>query len=133
MGKRRGRHRARPSRGARFLRATAAVGAIGGITLTLTVFGPGRLDGVWAATRPEQRFVSAVQAEGRSVQPGPDQATVTEAAQKLCEQRDGSGSSAERRASGLTSGEVDAIRRTFGDDAQAFIQVAVRTYCPELR
>jgi hypothetical protein len=130
MGKRQGRHRRRVSRGARVLRAVAAVTAVGGITLTLTIFGPGRLDGVWAATRPDQRFVSAVRAEGRSVEPGPDQVLVTEAAQKLCERKDDPVSSADRRASTLTTQEIDAIRRMFGDDSQAFIKVSLRSYCP---
>jgi hypothetical protein len=130
MGKRQGRHRRRVSRGARVLRAVAAITAVGGITLTLTIFGPGRLDGVWAATRPDQRFVSAVQAEGRSVDPGPDQVMVMAAAQKLCERKDDPVSSADRRASTLTTQEIDAIRRMFGDDSQAFIKVSLRSYCP---
>jgi hypothetical protein len=85
---------------------------------------------VWAAVRPEQRFVSAVQAQGRSVEPGPDQVLVTEAAQKLCERKDDPVSSADRRASTLTPVEIDAVRRTFGDDSEAFIKVSLRTYCP---
>src|SRR5690349_21360767 len=114
MGRRRGRHRRRVSRGARVLRVVTAAAAVGGITVTLTVFGPGRLDGVWADPRPDQRFVSAVRAEGRSVEPGPDQALVTQAAQKLCERKDDPVSSADRRASTLTQQEIDAVRRTFG-------------------
>ena len=112
------------------LRVVVAVAAVGGITLTLTVFGPGRLDGVWADPRPDQRFVSAVRAEGRSVEPGPDQAMVMEAAQKLCERKDDPVSSADRRASTLTPQDIDAIRRAFGDDSEAFIKVSLRTYCP---
>jgi hypothetical protein len=130
MGRRRGRHRRRVRRGARVLRVVGAVAAVGGITLALTVFGPGRLDGVWADPRPDQRFVSAVRAEGRSVEPGPDQVLVTEAAQKLCERKDDPISSADRRASTLTPQEIDAVRRMFGDDSEAFIKVSLRSYCP---
>jgi Protein of unknown function (DUF732) len=130
MGKRQGRHRRRVSRGARLLRTATAVVAVGGITFTLIVFGPGRLDGVWADPRPEQRFVSAVRAEGHSVEPGPDQVLVTGAAQKLCERKDDPVSSADRRASTLTQQEIDAVRRTFGDDSEAFIKVSLHSYCP---
>jgi Protein of unknown function (DUF732) len=130
MGRRRGRHRAKPSRTVRILRALTATAVIGGVTLVLSAFGPGYLERVWSSARADQRFVAAVQAQGRTVEPGANEALVLSAAHKLCERRDVSVSSAERRASTLTPEEIDAVRKTFGDDSAAFIKVATRTYCP---
>jgi Protein of unknown function (DUF732) len=130
MGKRRGRHRRRPPRGVRVLRVGAGVVAVGGLTLALSALGPGYLERVWSTAQADQRFVAAVRAEGRSVEPGADEKLVVEAAQKLCERRDESVSNAQRRASTLTPDEIDAVRRTFGDDSASFIKVATRTYCP---
>jgi Protein of unknown function (DUF732) len=130
MGRRRGRHRARPSRTVRVLRALTATAVIGGVTLALSAFGPNYLERVWSSARADQRFVAAVQAQGRTVEPGADEGLVLSAAHKLCERRDVSVSSAERRASTLTPEEIEAVRKTFGDDSEAFIKVATRTYCP---
>jgi Protein of unknown function (DUF732) len=126
----RGRHRARRSRGVRLVRAGAGLLAVGGIVLAITAFGPGYLERVWSTASADQRFVAAVQAEGRPVPSGDAEALVVQAAQKLCEGRDGSSTYAERRASALTADEIDAVRRTFGDDSEAFMKVARRTYCP---
>ena len=130
MGKRGGRHRRRPSRGVQILRATAGVVAVGGVTLALTAFGPSYLERVWSTAQADQKFVAAVRAEGRPVPAGEDEKLVVEAAQKLCERRDNTVSNADRRASTLTPEEIDAVRRTFGDDSESFIKVATRTYCP---
>jgi hypothetical protein len=132
MARRRGRHRARPKRGARTLRATAGVLAVGGILLAITAFGPGYLERAWSTASADQRFVAAVQAQGRAVPTGNGEVLVVRAAQKLCERRDGTVSSAARRASALTADEIDAVKRTFGDDSEAFVKVALRTYCPRI-
>lgn len=121
---RRGRHRAIPSDGARIVRTGGALLGCGAVALVLTVLGPGVLHRAQA----DQRFVEAVRAEGRTVESGETEALVVRAAQKLCSQRTG-GSSAARRESALTAEEVDAVRRTFGDDERAFMKVALRTYC----
>jgi hypothetical protein len=131
MGRRRGRHRARPSRGVRIFRATGVVLACGGVALALTAFGPDFLDR--STARADQRFVAAVQAQGRTVGPGTDQALVIQAARKVCESRQGEATAAERRASALTADEIEAVRRTFGDDSPAFIKAAKRSYCPLTR
>ena len=130
MGKRRGRHQKRPSVGVRVVRTMVAVATVGGITLAITAFGPGLLERVWSSAHADQRFVAAVRAEGRSVDPGPDQELVMQAAQKLCERQDNSVSNEERRATTLTPDEIAAVRRAFGDDSESFIKVARRTYCP---
>ncbi len=119
-----GRHRAGPSDGVRLVRAGSALAGFGVVALALTVFGPGVLH----RTGADQRFVDAVRAEGRTVEPGETEALIVRAAQKLCDQRVGE-PSASRRTSGLTAAEVDAVRRTFGDDERAFLHVALRTYC----
>jgi hypothetical protein len=100
----------------------------GGVALALTAFGPDLLDRSTASA--DQRFVAAVQAEGRTVDAGADQALVISAAHKVCETRDGDATTAQRRASALTADEIEAVRRTFGDDSTAFMKVAKRTYCP---
>jgi hypothetical protein len=130
MVKRRGRHRKRTSHGVRILRVVGGILVVGGITVGITALGPRFLDQVWASAHADQRFVAAVQAEGRNVGPGADQQLVMAAAQKLCDQKDGSISNAERRATTLSQDEIDAVRRTFGDDSASFIKVARRTYCP---
>jgi hypothetical protein len=48
--------------------------------------------------------------------------------QKLCQRRDGTTYS-QRRDATLSADEIDAVRRTFGDDDRAFTKVALRTYC----
>ncbi len=119
-----GRHRAGPSDGVRLVRAGSALVGFSVVALVLTVLGPGVLH----RTQADQRFVDAVRAEGRTVEPGETEALVVRAAQKLCDQRVGA-SEATRRTSGLTAAEIEAVRRTFGDDERAFMQVALRTYC----
>ena len=126
----RGRHRARPSRRARLVRAGTGAAAVGGVVLAITAFGPGYFDRVWSTASADQRFVAAVQEQGRPVPSGENGVLVVRAAQKLCERREGGTSSAERRASALNPDEIDAVRRTFGDDSEAFLKVARRSYCP---
>jgi len=130
MGRRHGRHRAGPSRGVRALRLVGAVLATCGVVLAISAFGPGYLKLVHSSASPDQRFVAAVQAQGRPVGSDETEALVVRAAHKLCEQSDDDASSADRRANALTADEIEAVRRTFGDDARAFIKVALRTYCP---
>ncbi len=119
-----GRHRAGPSDGVRLVRAGSALVGFSVVALVLTVLGPGVLH----RTQADQRFVDAVRAEGRTVEPGQTESLVVRAAQKLCDQRVGE-PSVSRRTSGLTAEEIDAVRRTFGDDERAFMHVALRTYC----
>ena len=103
---------------------------VGGIVLAITAFGPRYLERSWSTATADQRFVAAVQAQGHAVPTGENGVLVVRAAQKLCERRDGTVSSAQLRSSALTADEIDAVRRTFGDDSQAFLKVALRTYCP---
>jgi len=104
--------------------------ATGGVVLALSAFGPGYLELVHTSASPDQRFIAAVQAQGRPVGSAETEALVVRAAHKLCEQRDDDASSSDRRANALTAEEIEAVRRTFGADAQAFMKVALRTYCP---
>ena len=127
MGRRRARHRVRPARGPRVVRATGVILVCGGVALALTVFGPDFLDR--STARADQRFVAAVQSPGRSVAQGTDEVLVIQAAHKVCDQRSDI-TPAQRRASTLTENEIDAVQRTFGDDSPAFISVAKRSYCP---
>jgi hypothetical protein len=114
------------------LRTTAGIAAVGGIVLAITAFGPGYLERAWSTASADQRFVAAVQAQGRTVPSGDSEVLVVRAAQKLCERREGTTTSSARRASALTADEIDAVRRTFGDDSEAFVKVALRTYCPRI-
>ena len=97
-----------------------------GVVLGLTVFGPDFLP--WSTAKADQRFVAAVQAEGRTVQPGETQVLVISAAHKLCERRI-TGTASSKKETSLTPEEVDAVHQTFGDDQQAFLKTATRTYC----
>ena len=128
MGRRRGRHRAKSRRGVWILRVAVVFVVCGGIAAALAVFGPDYLDR--SSARADERFVAAVHAQGRTVPSGQDQALVIQAAHKLCESRVDGTSVSRRRASALTADEIDAVRRTFGDDASAFVKVAKRSYCP---
>ena len=119
-----GKHRAYLPDGVRLVRAGSALLSCGAVALVLTVVGPGFLHRAQA----DQRFVDAVRAEGRTVEPGETEALVVRAAQKLCDQRVGT-PAATRRTSGLTAEEIEAVRRTFGADEREFMQVALRTYC----
>lgn len=98
--------------------------------LAISAFGPHYLGRAWSQATADQRFVAAVQAQGRTVPSGDSEVLVKRAAQKLCEHRDATATSAERRAGALTADEVDAVHRTFGDDSAAFVKVALRSYCP---
>jgi hypothetical protein len=84
-----------------------------------------------AAAQPDDRFVEAVREQGRTVETGEAGDLVVRAAHKLCDRRDGTrANTAARRENALTLDEIEAVRRTFGDDARAFTKVALRTYCP---
>lgn len=100
--------------------------------LAISAVGSGYLDRAWSTASADQRFVAAVQAEGRTVPAGDSEVLVVRAAQKLCERREDTTSSSARRASALSPDEIDAVRRTFGDDSEAFVKVALRTYCPRI-
>ena len=126
MGRRRGRHRAGPTKAVRRFRAAAVVVSAVAVVLGLTVFAPPFLP--WSTAKADQRFVAAVTAEGRTVEPGPTEQLVISAAHKLCERRL-AGTSSSRRENSLTTDEIAAVQRTFGDDRQAFLKVATRTYC----
>jgi hypothetical protein len=126
MGRGRGRHRVGPTRGERIRRAAGVMVACAVVALALAVFGQGYLG--WSTAQADQRFVAAVRAEGRTVEPGETEALVIRAAHKLCQRRDGTTYS-QRRDATLSADEIDAVRRTFGDDDRAFTKVALRTYC----
>ena len=128
QGKHRAQHRAAPSRGARVFRVSAVVVTGAAVALALTAFGPHFLDR--SSARADEKFVAAVHAEGRTVAPGATQNLVIEAAHKLCRSGDEDATAAERRANGLTTDEIEAVRQTFGDDSPSFMKVAKRTYCP---
>ena len=128
MDRRHGRHRAGPSRGVRVLRLAGAVVATGAVVLALSAFGPGYLGLARTPASPDQRFVAAVQEQGRPVQSAETEVLVVRAAHKLCQRRDGA-TYTERRQGTLSADEIDAVRRTFGDDDRAFTKVALRTYC----
>jgi hypothetical protein len=98
----------------------------GGAAVALTAFGPEYLP--WSTAKADQRFVAAVQAEGRTVEPGETQELVIEAAHKLC-LRKVSVTTLQRRESTLTPDEIAAVHRTFGADQQAFMKAALQTYC----
>ena len=104
---------------------------VGGIVLAITAFGSRYLERSWSTATADQRFVAAVQAQGHTVATGANEVLVVRPAQKLCERRDGTVNSARLRSGALTADEIDAGRRTFGDDSEAFLKVALRTYCPQ--
>ena len=130
QGRHQAQHRAKRSRGSTLLRGGVAIVVVGGLVLAITAFGPRYLERVWSTATADQRFVAAVQAQGHAAPTGENEVLVVRAAQKLCERRDGTTNSAQLRSTALTADEVDAVRRTFGDDSQAFLKVALRSYCP---
>lgn len=127
---RQGRHRARRSNGAVLRRAGATLFGVGGFVLAGTALGSGYLERLWAAAGADERFVANVAEQGWPVPVGPPDPLVARAAEKLCERRAGADSSPQMRRSALTPEEIAAVRRTFGDDSETFLSVALRTYCP---
>jgi hypothetical protein len=122
----RGRHRAGPTRAVRRVRAAGVIIVSVAAVLGLTVFAPPFLP--WSTAKADQRFVAAVQAQGRTVEPGPTETLVISAAHKLCDRRL-TGTSAPKKSDSLSADEIAAVQRTFGDDQQAFLKVATRSYC----
>ena len=122
--RKRGRHRARPPWGPRLRRAAvvfvASVAAVLGVSAA----------GVAAPPRAsvDQHFLVEVRGHGHPVPEGVDEALVVSAARKLCVRRDGR-TYVERRAGALTSDELAAVKRSFGDDSQGFIALATDAYC----
>jgi hypothetical protein len=76
----------------------------------------------------DEHFLAEVRGHGHPVAQGEDEALVVSAARKLCERRD-SRTYVQRRAATLTSDELAAVKRSFGDDPQGFIAVATDTFC----
>ena len=122
--RKRGRHRARPPWGPRLRRAAvvfvASFGAVLGVSAA----------GVAAPPRAavDQHFLAEVRGHGHAVAQGEDEALVVSAARKICQRRDGR-TYVQRRGATLTSDELAAVKRSFGDDSQGFIAVATDTFC----
>ena len=79
----RGRHRAGPSGLVRVLRAGGGVVVLGGVVFAVMAFAPAQLDHLWTPANADERFVAAVQAQGRPVPSGDGEVLVVRAAQKL--------------------------------------------------
>lgn len=124
VGTRRGRHRARPPLGPRMRRAVVVL--VASAAAVLGVSGAGVAAPPPAAV--DHGFLVDVRGGGRAVGAPSDDELLVSAARKLCERRD-SRTYVQRRAATLTSEELAAVNRTFGDDAQGFIKLATRTYC----
>jgi hypothetical protein len=120
---RRGRHRAAPPLVPRLRRAAVVLAASFVVMLGVSAAGvaappPGVVD---------TRFLTDLRSRGHTVEPGTDEELLISAARKVCVLRDGR--AYQQRRSVLTSQEVDAVRRSFGDDTLGFIDVAGSTYC----
>jgi hypothetical protein len=76
----------------------------------------------------DQHFLAEVRGHGHAVAQGEDEALVVSAARKICQRRD-SRTYVQRRGATLTSDELAAVKRSFGDDSQGFIAVATDTFC----
>jgi hypothetical protein len=126
MGARRnrGRHRARPQWGPRLRRA--AVVLVASVAAVLGVSAAGVAPPPQAAV--DHHFLAEVRGHGHPVAVGADEALVVSAARKLCERRD-SQTYVQRRAATLTSDELAAVKRSFGDDSEGFIALATDAYC----
>jgi hypothetical protein len=77
----------------------------------------------------DQRFVDAARSQGY-VATGDQQALVVSAARKICERRESHSTAAQRRATALSSAELDAVQQVFADDVRGFTTLALDTYCP---
>ena len=98
----------------------ASVGAVLGVSAA----------GVAAPPRAavDQHFLAEVRGHGHAVAQGEDEALVVSAARKICQRRDGR-TYVQRRGGTLTSDELAAVKRSFGDDSQGFIALATDAYC----
>jgi hypothetical protein len=79
------------------------------------------------AAAVDQRFLLDARRD-HAVVASTDEELLVSAARKLCVRRDGQ-TYTQRRTGALNSDELEAVRRSFGDDSQAFIKLATRTYC----
>ena len=80
------------------------------------------------AAAVDQRFLVDVRERGHVVAVGTDEELLVSAARKLCKRRD-TQSYEKRRTAALNSDELEAVKRSFGGDSQAFIKLATRSYC----
>ena len=119
-----GRHRARAPLGPRLRRAAVVLVASMGAVLGVSAAGVAEPP----ATAVDQRFLVDVRGRGHAVSVGTDEELLVSAARKLCVRRE-SQTYVQRRTGALNSEELDAVKRSFGDDSQAFIKLATRTYC----
>jgi Protein of unknown function (DUF732) len=77
----------------------------------------------------DQYFVDAARAQGWVVADGHQRTLLVSAAHKLCDRRQNHATVAQRRATRLSSQELDAVERTFPGDTRGFTVLALRTYC----
>lgn len=119
----RGRHRAAPSLRARLRRAVVVL--VASFSAMLGVSAAGVAGPPNAVV--DQRFLADLRDRGHPVAPGSDEELLVSAGLKMCELRDNR--TYVRRQGTLTGAEVAAVRRVFGDDPQAFVRFATKTYC----
>jgi hypothetical protein len=81
------------------------------------------------ATTPDQHFVDTARTQGFTVTPGQQESMLVSAAHKICDRRVSHSTTAERRATALSTDELDAVSQSFGANARAFTTLALDTYC----
>ncbi len=78
----------------------------------------------------DQRFVEAATTRGYAI-PDDRRALTVSAARKICDRKDDHTTTAQRRATRLSTAEIAAVEQAFGGDVRGFTDLALTTYCPK--
>jgi hypothetical protein len=81
------------------------------------------------STTGDQHFLDTARSQGSVIAPGQQEGLLVSAAHKICDRRESHSTTAERRATALSTDELDAVSQSFGGDSRAFTTLALDTYC----
>jgi hypothetical protein len=82
-----------------------------------------------SAMTGDLHFLDTARSQGHVVAPGQQEGLLVSAAHKICDRRVNHSTTAERRATALTTDELDAVNQSFAGDSRAFTTLALDTYC----
>jgi Protein of unknown function (DUF732) len=81
------------------------------------------------ATTGDSYFLDTARSQGHTIAPGQQEGLLVSAAHKICDRRESHSTTAERRATALSTDELHAVNQSFGGDSRAFTVLALDTFC----
>jgi Protein of unknown function (DUF732) len=81
------------------------------------------------ATTGDSYFLDTARSQGHTIAPGRQEGLLVSAAHKICDRRESHSTTAERRATALSTDELHAVNQSFGGDSRAFTVLALDTFC----